>query len=68
MQLLPENDNAMSFLTKNNLVFGTNDLLGDITTWVSYNVTFDCNGEIINDDDTEQERDIVSLGTLTSDY
>ncbi len=52
---------------KNYLIAGPNDPLGDITKWVSYDVTFNHNGEIINDDDTYQERNIVALGTLTSD-
>ncbi len=67
MPLLPEIDNAMLFLSKNILITGPNNLPSDITIWVSHNIMFDSNDKLINDDDTDQGRNVTVHGPLNSD-
>ncbi len=66
MWLLPEISSTISSLTKR-IIAGPNNTLCHIATWDTNNVTFDGNGEIIDDDDTVEERNIAVLGALESD-
>ncbi len=56
----------MSFLTRINLIAGPDNYPITIATWVSQNDTFIITDEIIDDNNTVQERNITVLGTLHS--
>ncbi len=66
MKLLPGIDKAMSFSTRNNFIAVPNNLPRTIATWVSNNVMFDINGEIINNNHTVQQRNAKVLGNFYS--
>ncbi len=52
MKNLPEINNAMSFLTRNNFITGLNNFPGNIARWVFQNITIGVNSETINNDET----------------
>ncbi len=53
MKNLPEINNAMSFLTRNNFIVGPNNSPGNVVIWGTQNITIGVNGETINNDKTK---------------
>ncbi len=67
MESLPEIENVMSFLTRNNFIAGPDNPPNSITSWVSKNVTFYNDWKTINDENTVAERNVGVQGTLEAD-
>ncbi len=61
MITLPEVNNAMSFLTKSNIIAGPNNSPGNLAKWFFQNITIGVNGDIINNDETKTEEIIQHL-------
>ncbi len=64
---LPEVNNAMSFLTKNNFIAGPNNPQGTVAMWVFQHNTIGVDGEIINNDNKTREGNNAALGILPAD-
>ncbi len=64
---LPEIDNAMSFLTKNNFITRTNNPLGIVASWMPQCVIISVDSETINDDNRAMEWNNAILGILPAD-
>ncbi len=67
MQSLPEVNNAMSFLMRNNFIARPNNSPGTVAKWVSSKITISVDGGIINNDNTVREGNNAVLGTLPAD-
>ncbi len=67
MKSLPEVNNAMSFLTRNNFIVGPNNPPGPVATWIFWNIAISVDGEIINKENTLRKGNNAVIGILPAD-